>query len=136
MVAGVGSSLIQEADRLSVQRHELALEANVANLGDILITVAPIVLDKDCNRGSSVPMGAIQGQFKNVFSWDRSWDLNGLGRGKIGGSREIQVVSVLEKLESLGSCRGGCGVEEDRVQFDLASEADCACVSFACATIR
>lgn len=81
MVAGVGSSLVQEADRLSIQCHELALEANVANLGDILITVAPIVLDKDCNRGSGVPMCAIQGQFKNVLAWDGLWDLDGLGGG-------------------------------------------------------
>lgn len=89
MVAGVGSSLVQEADRLSIQRHELALEANVANLGDILFTVAPIVLDKDCNGGSGVPMGAIQGRFKNVLARNRPGDLDGLGRGEVGGSREI-----------------------------------------------
>ena len=89
MVAGVGSSLVQEADRLSIQRHELTLETNVANLGDVLLTIAPIVLDKDGDRGSGIPMCAIQGQFENVFAWHGLWDLDGLGRREVGGSREI-----------------------------------------------
>lgn len=89
MVAGVGGTLVQKADRLSIQRHELALETNVANLGDILLTIAPIVLDKDGDRGSGVPMCAIQGQFENIFAWDGLWDLDGLDRAEVGGSREV-----------------------------------------------
>lgn len=40
-------------------------------------------------------------------------DLDGLGRGEIGGNREVQVVAILEELESLGGSGGGCGVDED-----------------------
>lgn len=60
MIAGISSSLIQKANRFSVQRHELALEANVANFGDILLAITPIVLDKDGDGGSGVPMGAVK----------------------------------------------------------------------------
>lgn len=111
MITRVSSSLIQEADGLSVQRHELALEANVANLGDILLTVTPIVLNEDCNGGGGVPMGTVHWNFEDVLAGHGLWDLDGLGRGEIGDNREIQIVAVLEELESLGGSRGGCGID-------------------------
>jgi hypothetical protein len=96
MITGISSSLVQEADRLSVQCHELALEANVANLSDILLTVTPIILDEDGDGGGGVPVGTIQWNFEDVLTRYGLWDLDGLGRGKVGGNGEVQVVAVFE----------------------------------------
>ena len=137
MITRVSSSLVQEADRLPVQRHELALKADVANLGDVLVTVTPIVFKKDRNGGSGIPMRAVQSDLKDILASHGLWDLDGLGWREVGGSREVQVVAILEKLECFRGSGGGRGVDENGVKFNLAGEAGgWNCVSFANSAIR
>lgn len=123
MITRVRSSLVQEANRLPVQRHELALKPDVANLGDVLVAVTPIVFNKDGNGGSGIPMGAVQRDLKDILASHGLWNLDGLGRREVGGSRKIQIVAILEKLECFGGSGGGRSVDEDGMKFNLAGEA-------------
>lgn len=78
MVTGVGSSLIQEAHGLPVQRHELALKPNVSYLGDIVVPVTPVILEEKCDRCCSVPVSPVEWQFKNIGTDNWLRDLDGL----------------------------------------------------------
>jgi len=81
MITRVSSSLVQEADRLTIQGRKLSLETNVANPGDIVFAVTPVILKEKSDGRSSVPMGAIQRQLEDIGTGHRSGDLDGLGWG-------------------------------------------------------
>lgn len=122
MVIWIGSSFIQKANRLAVQRHELALETNVSDLGDILLPVAPVIFEKEGDGRGGVPVSAIQRELKDICAGHWLRNFNGLCRGELGGSREVEVVAILEQLH--GSRGGNCrrSVEEKGMDFDLAGE--------------
>ena len=85
MVVGIRSSLIQKAHGLAIQCHKLALEPNVAKLGDVLFAGTPIIFHKDRDRRGCVPVRAIERQIEDVRAGNRLRDFNGLGRGELGG---------------------------------------------------
>lgn len=66
MVVRVGSSLIQKANRLAIQRHELALEPNVSDLSDILLSTTPIILKEECDGRGGVPVSPVQRELKDI----------------------------------------------------------------------
>lgn len=78
MVIRISSSFIQEANRLTIQRHKLTLEPYVSNLGNVLLAVTPVIFKEKGDGGSSVPVRAVQWQFKYVSAGDRLRDLEGL----------------------------------------------------------
>lgn len=86
VIIRVRSSFVQEADRFTVQRHELALETDIANLGDIILAVCPVVLEEKCDGCGGVPMGAVQRKLENIGTSHGLGDLDGLSRGKLGRS--------------------------------------------------
>ena len=43
MIARIRSSLIEKADRLPIQRHKLALEAEVVDARDVVLAVTPVI---------------------------------------------------------------------------------------------
>lgn len=46
MVTWVGSRFVQEADGLSVQRHEVAFEAEIVHMCHVLIAIRVVVFDE------------------------------------------------------------------------------------------
>lgn len=86
MVVRIGRSFIQEANRLAIQRHELALESDVSDLGDILLPVAPVIFEKEGDGRGGIPVSAIQRELKDICAGHWLRDFNGLGRGELGGS--------------------------------------------------
>lgn len=123
MIIRVGSSFVQEADGLTIQSHELTLETNVANLGDVVLAVSPIILEEESDRCGGIPMSAVQREFEDIGAGYGLRDLDGLGRGELGGSGEVEIIAVLEQLDGLRSSGSWCSVQEERVKFDLAGEA-------------
>lgn len=123
MIARIGSSLVEEIDGLAVQRHKLALEAHVPDAGDVVVPAAPVVFEKERNRGGTVPVRAVQRHFENIGPGQGLRDLEGLGWGEVGGGCEVEVVAVFEELHGFrgGGRRGG--PDENGVDFYLASEA-------------
>lgn len=89
MIARICSSFIEETDRFTVQSHKLAFETDISNFSHILFSPAPVILEEQGNRGSRIPMSAIEGQLKNVRPRNRLWDLDCLRRRQIRGSCEI-----------------------------------------------
>lgn len=122
MVSRIRCRLVNEIYGLPIQRRELTLEPNVADLGYIFSPVTPVVLEKECNRSGSVPMSTVQIQFKNVGPRNWVWDLQRLCWFEVGGGCKVQVVAVFEKFQGLGSRWSRCSVDKERVNFDLAGE--------------
>lgn len=82
MILRIGSSLVEEVDRLTRQLHKLPLEPHISHLGDIFIAVTPIILEKQRDRGRGVPMRAVEWELENVLAGHWARDLECLGRVK------------------------------------------------------
>lgn len=80
MILRIGRGFIEKVDRLPGQLHELAFEAYVPKLSNVFFAITPIVFNKQCDRGSRVPMGTIQRQFKDICARYRLRDLDRLSR--------------------------------------------------------
>lgn len=123
MITRISSSLIEEINRLSTQRHKLALEAHVADPGDIVITITPVILEEECNGCGSVPVGAVQVEFENVGAGNCMGDFEGLGWGEVRGGSEVEVVAVFEEFHGFRGGGGWSCPEENGMDFYLAGEA-------------
>lgn len=86
MILRISSSLIKEVNRLARQLQELSLKPNIANLSNFLLAITPVILKEERDRGSRVPVCAIQRQFKDISARNGLRDLDGLGRGELRGS--------------------------------------------------
>lgn len=60
MVVWVRSSFVQDTNRLSVQRHEVPLEAEIVHVGQILTAIGVIVLEEQIDRSGRVPMSTVE----------------------------------------------------------------------------
>lgn len=81
MIVRVRSGLIQEANRLAIQRHELPLEPNVSDLSDILLSATPIILKEECDGRGSVPVSPVQRELKDIRTGHGLGDFQGLCGG-------------------------------------------------------
>lgn len=122
MVPRIRCRFVDEVDRFTIQRHELTLETNVPNFGHVLLSVTPIIFEKESDRGGCVPVSTVQGHLKNVSTWNRLRNLQGLRWFEFRGGRKVEVLAVLEQLQGFRGRRGRCSINQKRVNFDLASE--------------
>lgn len=120
VIRGVGGGLVQEIDGLLVQLHELALEGKVGNACDVLFALAEVVLEKEGERAGGVEECAFDGHLLDVVGLGELEGLRGL---QVGCSAEVEVVTVQEDFECLGSGIGRAGTDKNGVQADLAGEA-------------
>lgn len=79
MVPRIRCRFVDEVDRFTIQSHELTLETNVPDFGHVVLSVTPVIFEKEGNRGSCVPVSTVQGHLKNVSTRDRLRNLQGLG---------------------------------------------------------
>lgn len=89
MILGIRSSLIKEVDRLPGQLHKLPLEPHISHLRNVLLAITPVILKEQSNRGSRVPMRAIERDLENVFAGYWLRNLDGLCRVELRGCGEI-----------------------------------------------
>lgn len=129
VITGVGGRLVHESHGLSVQSHELTLKTDVADFGDFLLTITPVVLKEKSNRSGGVPVGAVQRDLKDISSSLGLGDLESLDRRQLRGKRKVEIVTVLEELDGLGGRRGGRSVDQESMELGLTGETMVNCVS-------
>ena len=124
VILRIGRSLVQHRHRLPVQSHILALEPEEPNARDVVLPVAPVVLEEQRDRRSRVPVRAVQRDLENVpvRTCQGLRDVEFLRRIEVGGGREVEVGPVAEELDGFRGGGGGRGVDEEGVEFDLSCE--------------
>ena len=120
MITGVSSGLVQKADGLLVQRHEVALEGNVAYPRHIFLARAPVVLEEERERARRAELGALHGERLHLVGLRERECLRG---SELRGGAEVEVVAVDKHLERRGRRGRGRCADEDLVEAHLASEA-------------
>lgn len=123
MVGWVCGGLVEEADWLALQRQKLALEAKIPYSGDFFLTVAPVVFEKDCDRRSGVPVGAVQWYFEDLrCARHRLRNLDFLCGCQICCRREIEIIAIFEQFDRAWRGRRWRSIYEQRMQFYLAGK--------------
>ena len=120
MIARVRSRLIKKIHRFPAQLHPLAFEPQIANPRLVLVALAPIILEKQVQRSTSVEEGALDG---NLLDFVRLRELEGLRGWQVGRGAEVEVVGVEVEFAGLRSGGSGGGAEEEAVEADLGGEA-------------
>lgn len=121
MVGRVGCGLVEDAHRLLVELHEVALERQVCDDGLVLVAARPIVLKEQGETACCVEIGSLDWDLLDVV---RLADLQRLCWLLLACRLKVHGVLVQKDLERLGTGRRIRGAEENRVQANLAGEGD------------
>lgn len=127
MIARIRRGFVEEINRLPIQRHELALEPNIAYPSHILVATAPVVLKEECDRRSGIPVRAIQRKFKNIRTGKGLRDLDFLVWGEVRSGGEVEVVAVFEEFQGFGSGGTRSRPDQNGMNFDLAGKSGVCC---------
>lgn len=116
MIRGVGRRLVENRDGLFVQRHELALETQIADPGRLR---PPVLLKEEGKRSSHskpIPLDWIL-QHPRV-----PCQLQSLRSFRVNSGVEVQVLAVDEQLQRFGRRCVVRGTDQNRLELDLAGE--------------
>ena len=120
MVTRICSCFVQEGHRFSIECRILALEANVVDSSHIFVASTVVVLEEQVDRSGGVPESSVQCNLGNFIA---PRHFNFLRRLQVRCCAEVQVLSILEQLQSMRSgVRIRCAYQ-DGVEFDLSGEA-------------
>lgn len=67
VIVRIGSSLVQNANWLSVQSHEVAFEAEIVYMTHILVTVGVVVLEEQIYGSGGIPVSTIKRDFSEII---------------------------------------------------------------------
>jgi hypothetical protein len=121
VIRRIRCGFIENTDWFFAQLHELAFEANVADSGDILVPVSPIILKEQRHNASTVEQRSFDGILLHIVALRQ---IKGLSGRQISRGAKINIVPIDVQLERERRGRRGGSAKQDGVQSDLASESN------------